>query len=99
LFFFSLHPSAFILYFMEVEVKLYAALRRYRPSGISGAPHHPFMFSLPDGATVAVLVAQLGIPEGMINAAAVNDEAVEALTLLHGGDKVGLFPPSAGGRQ
>jgi molybdopterin converting factor small subunit len=91
------HPSSLILYLMEVEVKLYAALRRYRPAAAPGAPHHPFTLSLADGATVATLARQLGIPEGMVNAAAVNDEAVEPSFALHDGDQVGLFPPTAGG--
>lgn len=84
---------------MVVEVKLYAALRRHRPPSATGAPHHPFAYSLPEGATVAMLVEQLGIAEGMINAAAVNDEAVEASTVLQDGDRVSLFPPTAGGNH
>jgi molybdopterin converting factor small subunit len=82
---------------MEVEVKLYAALRRYRPATAPGAPHHPFSLSLSDGDTVAALARHLGIPEGMINAAAVNNEAVEPSLALHDGDQVALFPPTAGG--
>jgi molybdopterin converting factor small subunit len=82
---------------MEVEVKLYAALRRYRPAAAPGAPHHPFTLSLADGATVATLMTELGIPERMINAAAVNDEAVEPSLTLQDGDRVSLFPPTAGG--
>jgi sulfur carrier protein ThiS len=82
---------------MEVEVKLYAALRRYRPTSAPGAPHHPFTLSLPAEATIATLVTQLGIPEGMIQAAAVNDEAVEPSLTLRNGDRIGLFPPTAGG--
>jgi molybdopterin converting factor small subunit len=84
---------------MEVEVKLYAALRRYRPAAAPGAPHHPFTLSLADGATVATLVTELGIPGGMVNAAAVNDEAVEVSLMLQDGDRVSLFPPTAGGRS
>ena len=82
---------------MNVEVKLYGILRRQRPLGLTGAPHHPFPYSLTEKATLADLTAALGIPEGMLNAAAVNDEVVEMDTVLHEGDKVSLFPPAAGG--
>jgi molybdopterin converting factor small subunit len=52
---------------------------------------------LPTNATVADLAAQLGIPDGFVNAAAVNNTAVAPDTPLHNGDQVNLFPPSAGG--
>lgn len=82
---------------MQVEVKLYASLRRYRPEAAGGAMHHPFFVTLPAGSTIATLVKTLGIPEGSITAAALNDEAVEVNASVQEGDKVGLFPPSAGG--
>lgn len=89
-------PNSRIL-FVEVEVKLYAALRRYKPKAVGGAPHHSFRISLPAGATVATLMDQLAIPEGMVAAAARNDEAAELSDSLADGDRVTLFPPSAGG--
>jgi molybdopterin converting factor small subunit len=79
---------------MKVEVRLYGALRRYRPAG---APHAPFVIELPPTATIDGLGRRLGIPDGLISAAAVNDEAVEDATPLRDGDRVALFPPSAGG--
>lgn len=82
---------------MEVEVKLYGSIRRYRPATAAGAPHHPFDVTLPDGATTTSLAELLAIPEGLVNAAAVNGEAVAPDTPLQPGDKVSLFPPAAGG--
>lgn len=82
---------------MRVEVRLYGSLRRYRPSEVAGLPHLPFAVALPLGASVDNLGRQLGLPEGLVNAAAVNDEAVENSTILQEGDRVSLFPPSAGG--
>jgi molybdopterin converting factor small subunit len=82
---------------MQIEAKLYGTLRRHRPESVPGAPHHSFAVALPTGATVEALLAQLGIPDGQINAAAVNDEAVELSVVLADGDRVSLFPPSAGG--
>lgn len=85
---------------MKVEVRLYGALRRYRPADPSGeAPsfHLPFKVDLPSHATVDILADRLGIPEGFISAAAVNDQAVDSSAGLVDGDRISLFPPSAGG--
>lgn len=82
---------------VNVQVRLYGALRRYCPATHS-APHIPFVAALPAGATVDTLIHQLRIPDGLASAAAVNDEAVEAGHPLSDGDRVALFPPSAGGR-
>lgn len=82
---------------LDVKVKLYGTLRKYRPPDAGGAPHHPFSLTLPAGTTIAGLAAHLGIPDGYVNAAALNGEAADVETVLHDGDVVGLFPPSAGG--
>lgn len=82
---------------MEVEVKLYGTLRRYRPESAVGAPHHPFTTTLPTGAMVSTLARHLGIPDGLINVAAVNGETVDVTTPLQKGDEINLFPPAAGG--
>lgn len=82
---------------MPVQVKLYGALRRYRPPEADGAPHHPFAISLQPEMSVHDLARQLGIPDGLVNAAAVNGEAVAADCRLQEGDEVNLFPPAAGG--
>lgn len=82
---------------MKIEVKLHGTLRRHRPTDAAGAPHHPFALSVPDGVTVAHVVDQLGIETGLLNAAAVNGDSVNLDSVLHEGDSVQLFPPSAGG--
>ncbi|GIK57899.1 MAG: MoaD/ThiS family protein [Chloroflexi bacterium] len=82
---------------MEIEVKLYGQLRRYRPEGATGAAHQPFAWPLTAGDTAVSLAQALGIPDGLVNAVAVNGTAVQPDTPLHPGDKVSLFPPSAGG--
>jgi molybdopterin converting factor small subunit len=84
---------------IQIEVTLYALLRQYRPQTAAGPPHHPFPLTLPAGTTVAELAHHLGIPEGFVNAAAVNDTAVSPPTPLTDGDKVRLFPPAAGGSR
>jgi sulfur-carrier protein len=82
---------------VEVEVKLYGSIRRYRPPTAAGAPHHPFTIMLPGGATITTLAELLAVPEGLVSAASVNGEAVAPDTPLQPGDEVSLFPPSAGG--
>ncbi|CUS03062.2 putative Molybdopterin synthase sulfur carrier subunit [Candidatus Promineifilum breve] len=83
---------------VSVTVRLYGSLRRYRPSDAGGAPHQPFVAVLPPGATVETLGRALSLPDGLISAAAINDEAVEVTAPLADGDRVALFPPSAGGQ-
>lgn len=82
---------------MKVEVRLYGSLRRYRPSTVDDPSHLSFAVALPAGSSVDDLGRQLGLPEGLVSAAAVNGEAVEDSVVLREGDRVGLFPPSAGG--
>jgi molybdopterin converting factor small subunit len=82
---------------MKVEVRLYGSLRRYRPADAPGEPHTPFAAITPQGTTVRALSALLGIPDGLAETAAVNDEAVGGSAVLREGDKVTFFPPSAGG--
>ncbi len=84
---------------MQIEVKLYGILRKYRPADISGAPHHPFTLMAEESATVTDISNQLGIPDGYVNATAVNGETTEATATLNDGDTVSLFPPSAGGSE
>lgn len=82
---------------MEIEVKLYGQLRRYRPEGAPGAAHQPFVWQLAGGDTAVTLAHDLGIPDGLVNAVSVNGTAVDLTASLRPGDKVSLFPPSAGG--
>lgn len=82
---------------VAVEVRLYGMLRRYRPPQTPGAPHHPFILPLTPHSTVAALVTALGIPDGLVNAAAVNGAATTLEMLIHDGDSVALFPQTAGG--
>ncbi|MCP4357041.1 MAG: MoaD/ThiS family protein [Chloroflexi bacterium] len=84
---------------MQIELKLYGQLRRYRPKDNPGVPHHAFTLTVEEGITGTDLATQLGIPDGLVNAAAVNGEATELNTTLHEGDKVSFFPPSAGGNS
>jgi molybdopterin synthase catalytic subunit len=62
---------------------------------------HDLPIELPDGATVADLLAQLGKRHATANlrgiAVSVNAEYATAAQVLHDGDEVGLLPPVSGG--
>jgi sulfur carrier protein ThiS len=81
---------------LQVEVKLYGALRDYRPPG-DGAPHHPFSLTLPPATSVTTVLERLSIPEGLVNIISVNGETAVPAHTLHDGDQIRLFPPTAGG--
>ena len=81
---------------MRVEVRLYGSLRRYRPSEVAGLPDCCSPLRCPGGESVDDLGGNWA-SQREVNAAAVNDEAVENSTILREGDRVSLFPPSAGG--
>ena len=79
---------------IQVRVRLYATLRKYQPSVRLG---EGLIVNLPEGATVAQLVTQLGIPGDTVKRAFVQGKIVKDDRILHDGDEVGLFPPIAGG--
>jgi len=75
-----------------VTVRLYATLRDLTPDR-KGVVE----LSLPDGSTVAVMIARLGIPPGVVRKVFVGGIAQEESHVLQPGDEVGVFPPIAGG--
>jgi sulfur-carrier protein len=79
---------------MQVRVKLYAALRRYRDNVPAG---EPFVVGLPEEATVGDLARYLGAPIEEVKMAFVNGRARAPDWVLQHGDEVGLFPPIGGG--
>ena len=80
---------------MQITVRLYAALGRYRPPDVP--PTGAFSWNIADGATAAQVAAELGIPGGMLRVCAVNGQTVEKEHALVPGDHLALVPASAGG--
>ena len=79
---------------IEVEVRLYATLRRYRPGlGIG----EPFVIALDDKAKLGNLLDELKIPREEIKATFVNGRWEEESCFLQTGDRIGIFPPIGGG--
>jgi len=79
---------------ITVQVKLFATLRHYRPGlGIG----EPFPVTLPAGATVEQLIAQVGLPTEEVKTVFVNGLFRGREYVLAEGDQVGIFPPVGGG--
>jgi len=79
---------------MKVDVRLFASLMSYAPEGAEkGAAH----VALPEDATVGDLLEMLEVPEGVVKLVFVNGLHAKESTALRHGDRVGIFPPVAGG--
>jgi len=78
---------------MVIEVRLYATLRRYRPS----IPNGVFTADIPDGISVAELVEKLEIDPAEIHMIMVNGISRGMDCILADSDRIGLFPPVGGG--
>jgi len=79
---------------VRVEVRLFATLARYLPSGAIG---DSATFDLPEGATVADVVRSLAIPPDLECLKVVNGLDAVPDHRLAEGDVLSLFPPLAGG--
>ena len=81
---------------MQVRVKLYASLRRYRPELRVG---EAFECELPDGATIGDLVSWgLQLPDREAAITLVNGLYQARDYPLMDGDSVSIWPPIAGGQ-
>jgi molybdopterin synthase sulfur carrier subunit len=78
---------------MRVEVKLFAGLREYAPQSKNG----PILLDVPRGHTVGDILVSLGIPEDQQKIIFVNGVHGIEETILNDSDRVGVFPPIAGG--
>lgn len=79
---------------MQVNVKLFASLQRYKPDVFAG---EVFAVELPDGSTLADLVERLEIRANEVKVMFVNGRARAEMYRLQDGDEVGIFPPVGGG--
>jgi len=81
---------------VRVEVQLHATLTSFLPPG-----SHDGVATvvLPDGATVADVIARLAIPPDLSRVVLVNGHDVEDDAVLRPGDVIDVFPPLAGGSK
>jgi sulfur carrier protein ThiS len=78
---------------MTVEVSFYGNLIRYRKSRHEQAQS----FTMEQGTTVAMLLAELNIPKAELSTIAVNGEVVEPARCLCDRDHIKLFSLLSGG--
>lgn len=74
---------------IEIELRLYAALRRYRPGMPINAGEQVL---LPADSTVQGLIRALGIPFREVQTVFVNRRVISPEAVLQDGDRVDLFP-------
>ncbi len=79
---------------MRVHARLFATLARHLPGTTAGAT---IEVDLSEGATVATLLASLGVPLEEARMVFVNGRARPLDWALQPGDEVGAFPPIGGG--
>ncbi|HEY3314912.1 MAG TPA: MoaD/ThiS family protein [Bacillota bacterium] len=79
---------------VKVHVYLYASLRQFHAGAGSADGAEA---EAPDGTSIAGLYALLGIPAEEVKQAFINGRQRDPNYLLRDGDRVGVFPPIAGG--
>jgi molybdopterin converting factor small subunit len=79
---------------MKIHVQLYASLSKYMPSQ---AGNKPVTLELAEGATIDDLMGGLKIPSDMVKLKFLNGRHATGDEVLKEGDRVGIFPPVAGG--
>lgn len=79
---------------MRIELRVFATLTKYRPDLAGG---EPLELEVPDGSTVEDVLAGIGVPTREVKVVMVNGQQAELRWPLRDGDRVGAFPPVAGG--
>ena len=79
---------------MKIELKLYASFSRYRPREVDGEPG---MVDVPEGITIKGLLKELDIPADAVKIMFLNGLHAKGDEVLQEGDRLGVFPPVAGG--
>jgi molybdopterin converting factor small subunit len=78
---------------MKVQIGLFAGLRSYAPGEKAGL----VVMDIPHGSTVGDILTLLEIPEDIKKVIFVNGVHGTGDTRLSEDDRVGIFPPVAGG--
>jgi len=83
---------------IRVEARLYATLKKYHPEGENSKPGEALVRELAQGTTVQELLQkELGVPPSEVKTVFVNGVSRRFDYVLADGDRVGIFPPVAGG--
>lgn len=79
---------------MQVSVKLFATLTRYKEGAKTGTP---FLVDLPDDAKVLDLINTLRVPPEEAHIIFINRIIVTPEAGIKNGDVIGIFPQVGGG--
>lgn len=80
---------------MNIELNLYASLARYLPRD-PGAPGNRIR-EVSEGTTILAILQELQVPMDKVKLIFLNGLRARGDEILHEGDRVGIFPPVAGG--
>jgi molybdopterin converting factor small subunit len=79
---------------MKIELHLYASFKSLLPEGSNG---NTFIAEVDEGITVGELLRRMNIPAGAPKIVLLNGIHANGNEILKEGDRVGAFPPVAGG--
>ena len=80
---------------MKIQLKLFASLTRFLPA--PEGTDFSNLVDLDEGTTIDVLLDHLKIPREQPKIIFLNGIHAEGTTVLKEGDRLGIFPPLAGG--
>lgn len=80
---------------MKIEMNLFASLARYLPD--QAVPHGGRMLEIAEGTTIVEILRRLGVPLDKVKVLFLNGVHARGDEILKEGDRVGVFPPVAGG--
>ena len=78
---------------MKIELRLYASLSRYMPEQWRGSP----TVEVEEGVTANALLESMKVPLEAVKVIFLNGVHARGDEVLRDGDRVGVFPPVAGG--
>ncbi len=79
---------------MKIELRLYASLKKYLPDQSDGTAS---ILEVKEGTTVREVLTRLGIPLDAPKIIFLNGIQATGDAVLKDGDRLGAFPPVAGG--
>lgn len=80
---------------MKIEVNLFASLARYFPDKTAGQGNR--ILEIGEGATIIEILTRLQVPLDKVRVIFLNGLHATGEEVLKEGDRVGVFPPVAGG--
>ncbi|MDY7037390.1 MAG: MoaD/ThiS family protein [Thermodesulfobacteriota bacterium] len=79
---------------MEIELKLYASLAHHMPDGMGS---ERCMVEIREGTRIRELLTHLDVPVNAVKLIFLNGIHAAVDEILKEGDRLGVFPPVAGG--